>query len=114
MIKSPHTTLTLDHADGLHYLGKKMDVDVLIFGNFQHPIIEEFEVLFYVGNIFGATEEAFIGRHLLARACNDVRGVRRDVPIQGELERYVWQGRVGSRIFVESRTLDCFVKSEAF
>jgi len=37
--------LTSDHADVLRYLAKEMDVDVLIFGHFHHPIIEESEVL---------------------------------------------------------------------
>ena len=37
--------LTSDHADGLRYLAKEMDVDVLIFGHFHHPIIEKTEVL---------------------------------------------------------------------
>lgn len=37
--------LTSDHADGLRYLAKEMGVDVLIFGHFHHPIIEESEVL---------------------------------------------------------------------
>ena len=31
--------------NGLRYLAKEMDVDVLIFGHFHHPIIEESEVL---------------------------------------------------------------------
>ena len=30
---------------GLRYLAKEMGVDVLIFGHFHHPIIEESEVL---------------------------------------------------------------------
>ncbi len=37
--------MTLDHAEGLRYLAKEMDVEVLIFGHFHYPIIEEFEVL---------------------------------------------------------------------
>ncbi len=37
--------MTSDHTDGLRYLAKEMDVDVLIFGHFHHPIIEESEVL---------------------------------------------------------------------
>ena len=37
--------MTSDHAEGLRYLAKEMDVDVLIFGHFHHPIIEEFKVL---------------------------------------------------------------------
>ena len=37
--------MTSDHAEGLRYLAKEMDVDVLIFGHFHHPIIEESEVL---------------------------------------------------------------------
>jgi hypothetical protein len=37
--------LTSDHADGLRYLAKEMDVDVLVFGHFHHPIIEETDVL---------------------------------------------------------------------
>ena len=31
--------------NGPRYLAKEMDVDVLIFGHFHHPIIEESEVL---------------------------------------------------------------------
>jgi len=148
--------------NGLRYLAKEMDVDVLIFGHFHHPIIEESEVLLLSSgsaivldepttgqdrghlnkflarmkmlNEAGKTiilishdmgvvaeyasrtivmkdggilmdagtrevfsrpdvlEEASIEPHLLARACNDVRGVGRDVPVLltvGELERYV-------------------------
>lgn len=37
--------LTSDHAEGLRYLAKEMDVEVLIFRHFHHPIIEEFEML---------------------------------------------------------------------
>ncbi|MCD4764954.1 MAG: hypothetical protein K8R34_00430 [Methanosarcinales archaeon] len=37
--------ITSDHSEGLRYLTKEMDVDVLIFGYFHHPIIEKFEVL---------------------------------------------------------------------
>ena len=37
--------LTSDHADGLRYLAIEMGVDVLIFGHFHHPIIEDYEVL---------------------------------------------------------------------
>ncbi|KAF5418896.1 MAG: hypothetical protein C5S44_08265 [Candidatus Methanocomedens sp.] len=37
--------MTSDHAEGLCYLAKEMDVEVLIFGHFHDPIIEEFEVL---------------------------------------------------------------------
>ncbi|MCM1987450.1 YfcE family phosphodiesterase [Methanococcoides seepicolus] len=37
--------LTSDNPDGLRYLAKEMGVDVLIFGHFHHPIIEDFEVL---------------------------------------------------------------------
>jgi len=37
--------ITSDHSEGLRYLAKEMDVDVLIFGHFHHPIIEKFEVL---------------------------------------------------------------------
>lgn len=37
--------LTSDHADGLRYLAMEMDVDVLVFGHFHHPIIEETDVL---------------------------------------------------------------------
>ncbi|MCD4842790.1 MAG: YfcE family phosphodiesterase [Methanosarcinales archaeon] len=37
--------MTSDHAEDLRYLAKEMDVDVLIFGHFHHPIIEEFEML---------------------------------------------------------------------
>ncbi|VVB94138.1 Calcineurin-like phosphoesterase superfamily domain protein [uncultured archaeon] len=37
--------LTSEHTDGLRYLAKEMDVDVLIFGHFHHPIVEKTEVL---------------------------------------------------------------------
>ncbi|MBW6516895.1 MAG: YfcE family phosphodiesterase [ANME-2 cluster archaeon] len=37
--------LTSDHVDGLSYLAKEMDVDVLVFGHFHHPIIEQTDVL---------------------------------------------------------------------
>ncbi|MDA0525713.1 metallophosphoesterase family protein [Methanococcoides alaskense] len=37
--------LTSDNSDGLRYLAKEMGVDVLIFGHFHHPIIEDYEVL---------------------------------------------------------------------
>ncbi|MCL7413545.1 MAG: metallophosphoesterase [ANME-2 cluster archaeon] len=37
--------LTSDHVDGLRYLAKEMDVDVLVFGHFHHPIIEQTDVL---------------------------------------------------------------------
>lgn len=37
--------LTSDHADGLRYLAKEMGVDVLVFGHFHHPIIEQTDVL---------------------------------------------------------------------
>ncbi|MDF1558002.1 MAG: YfcE family phosphodiesterase [ANME-2 cluster archaeon] len=37
--------LTSDHVDGLRYLAKEMGVDVLVFGHFHHPIIEQTEVL---------------------------------------------------------------------
>ena len=148
--------------NGLRYLAKEMDVDVLIFGHFHHPIIEESKVLLLSSgsaivldepttgqdrghlnkflarmkmlNEAGKTiilishdmgvvaeytsrtivmkdggvlmdagtrevfsrpdilEEASIEPHLLARACNDVRGVRGDIPVLltvGELERYL-------------------------
>ncbi len=37
--------LTSEHTDGLRYLAKEMDVDVLIFGHFHHPIAEKTDVL---------------------------------------------------------------------
>lgn len=37
--------LTSDNPDGLRYLAKEIGVDVLIFGHFHHPIIEDYEVL---------------------------------------------------------------------
>ncbi len=37
--------LTSEHTDGLRYLAKEMDVDVLIFGHFHHPIVEKNNVL---------------------------------------------------------------------
>ncbi|MDK2947546.1 MAG: uncharacterized protein PWQ63_706 [Methanolobus sp.] len=37
--------LTSDNPDGLRYLAKEMGVDVLIFGHYHHPIIEDYEVL---------------------------------------------------------------------
>ncbi len=37
--------LTSDHTDGLRYLAKEMDVDILIFGHFHHPIVEKTDVL---------------------------------------------------------------------
>jgi len=37
--------LTSENNDGLRYLAKEMDVDVLIFGHFHHPIVHVTEVL---------------------------------------------------------------------
>lgn len=37
--------LTSEHTDGLRYLAKEMNVDVLIFGHFHHPIVEKTDVL---------------------------------------------------------------------
>lgn len=37
--------LTSANTDGLRYLAKEMDVDVLIFGHFHHPIAEKTDVL---------------------------------------------------------------------
>jgi putative phosphoesterase len=37
--------LTSEHTDGLRYLAKEMDVDILIFGHFHHPIVEKTDVL---------------------------------------------------------------------
>jgi uncharacterized protein len=37
--------LTSENNDGLRYLAKEMDVDVLIFGHFHHPIVHRTEVL---------------------------------------------------------------------
>jgi putative phosphoesterase len=37
--------LTSEHTDGLRYLAKEMDVDVLVFGHFHHPIVEKTDVL---------------------------------------------------------------------
>lgn len=37
--------LTSENNDGLRYLAKEMDVDVLIFGHFHHPIAHKSEVL---------------------------------------------------------------------
>lgn len=37
--------LTSENTDGLRYLAKEMDVDVLIFGHFHHPIAHKTEVL---------------------------------------------------------------------
>ncbi|VVB90306.1 Phosphodiesterase [uncultured archaeon] len=37
--------LTSDHTDGLRYLAKEMDVDILVFGHFHHPIVEKTDVL---------------------------------------------------------------------
>ena len=37
--------LTSENTDGLRYLAKEMDVDVLIFGHFHHPIAEKTDVL---------------------------------------------------------------------
>ncbi len=37
--------LTSDHTDGLRYLAEEMDVDILIFGHFHHPIVEKTDVL---------------------------------------------------------------------
>jgi putative phosphoesterase len=37
--------LTSENNDGLRYLAKEMDVDVLIFGHFHHPIAHVTEVL---------------------------------------------------------------------
>ncbi|MCX9084594.1 MAG: YfcE family phosphodiesterase [Candidatus Methanoperedens sp.] len=37
--------LTSENNDGLRYLAKEMDVDVLIFGHFHHPIVHKTEVL---------------------------------------------------------------------
>ncbi len=37
--------LTSEHTDGLRYLAKEMDVDILVFGHFHHPIVEKTDVL---------------------------------------------------------------------
>ena len=37
--------LTSDNIDGLRYLAQEMGVDVLIFGHFHHPIVEQAGVL---------------------------------------------------------------------
>lgn len=37
--------LTSENTDGLRYLAKEMNVDVLIFGHFHHPIVHKTEVL---------------------------------------------------------------------
>ncbi|MDD5616675.1 MAG: metallophosphoesterase [Candidatus Methanoperedens sp.] len=37
--------LTSEHTDGLRYLAREMDVDILIFGHFHHPIAEKTDVL---------------------------------------------------------------------
>ncbi|MCZ7356981.1 MAG: YfcE family phosphodiesterase [Candidatus Methanoperedens sp.] len=37
--------LTSESTDGLRYLAKEMNVDVLIFGHFHHPIVEKTDVL---------------------------------------------------------------------
>ncbi len=37
--------LTSENTDGLRYLAKEMEVDVLIFGHFHHPIAHKTEVL---------------------------------------------------------------------
>jgi len=37
--------LTSDNNDGLRYLAKEMEVDVLIFGHFHHPIVHRTEGL---------------------------------------------------------------------
>jgi putative phosphoesterase len=37
--------LTSEHTDGLRYLAREMRVDILIFGHFHHPIVEETDVL---------------------------------------------------------------------
>ena len=37
--------LTSEHTDGLRYLAKEMGVDILIFGHFHHPIVENSDVL---------------------------------------------------------------------
>ena len=37
--------LTSENTDGLRYLAREMDVDILIFGHFHHPIVEKTDVL---------------------------------------------------------------------
>ncbi len=37
--------LTSANTDGLRYLAKEMEVDILIFGHFHHPIAEKTDVL---------------------------------------------------------------------
>ncbi|MCE8425011.1 MAG: YfcE family phosphodiesterase [Candidatus Methanoperedens sp.] len=37
--------LTSENTDGLRYLAKEMNVDILIFGHFHHAIVEKSEVL---------------------------------------------------------------------
>jgi putative phosphoesterase len=37
--------LTSENTDGLRYLAKEMEADVLIFGHFHHPIVEKTDVL---------------------------------------------------------------------
>ncbi len=37
--------LATESTDGLRYLAKEMDVDVLVFGHFHHPIVEKTDAL---------------------------------------------------------------------
>ncbi len=37
--------LTSENTDGLRYLAKEMEADVLVFGHFHHPIVEKTDVL---------------------------------------------------------------------
>lgn len=37
--------LTSDHTDGLRYLAREMEADILVFGHFHHPIAEKTDVL---------------------------------------------------------------------
>ena len=37
--------LTSESTDGLRYLAREMDVDILVFGHFHHPIVERTEAL---------------------------------------------------------------------
>ncbi|HEY9204373.1 MAG TPA: YfcE family phosphodiesterase [Candidatus Methanoperedens sp.] len=37
--------LTSEHTDGLRYLAREMDADILVFGHFHHPIVEKTDVL---------------------------------------------------------------------
>lgn len=68
--------LTSENNDGLRYLAKEMDVDILIFGHFHHPIAHVTEVL------------------LLSPGSATVPGIAEPSAIELEISGYRAKGRI--------------------